>query len=196
MPLRKLKSRVSMTPLTSFEQSILEQAREMKSGDPPEPWSNGICIPAAGVLACGWDGNENTILISHDGYSINETKTGKRLHRDRDHVETFEAMSSNHLRFTIPATSEQIDIFGLIAGDGIQVSEDKWELERIYPWWPRGVIIIREPYVVGSGKLKYLDRAHLLDTGRLDGWLRQGFSPSGKHFVFIGSGGAYVFSRE
>lgn len=184
------------SPLTSYQQDILKQARAMKPGEPPHPWGNRLIVPAAGVLAGGWDKNDNIILISSDGYSLTNPASGERLIRNRDSEITFKSISSGYLDFKIPDNGEEIRIFGLNAGDGTHITQDGWILEVIYPWWPLDVVIIKTPFVVGSGLHAYLDRAHMIKLLRLDGWLKCGFSPSDKYFVVLGSGGAEIFSRQ
>lgn len=189
------KTRETNSPLNDYQVEMLKLARNLHPAEPPLPWGRRVIIPAAGVLAAGWDKSENMLLISVDGYSLSDSSTGERLVRDRDSERTYAALVSNDLRFENPETHELIDIFGVNGGDGIHRTEDQWTLQKIYPWWPKEAVIIKSPFIPGSGKHHLLDDAYLIKLVRIDGWLKCGFSPSGKHFAVVGSGGAEVFSR-
>jgi hypothetical protein len=177
-----------LSPLSPYEEKILEQARSMVPGQPPKPWRHNVFIHVGGLQACGWDMKENLVIISSNGYSIN-TADGNRLVRDMDYETTFDAITSDSLKFVIPATQEKIDIFGLMAGGGIYVAPDLWRLQIVYPWWPKGVVLLKSPASRG-----YLE-GQMIDSGSIDGWLHCGFSPSGQHFIIFGSAGLYWFSR-
>ncbi|MFE3574446.1 hypothetical protein [Lysinibacillus sp. NPDC059133] len=164
----------------------------MEFMNPPSPWGHETVIPASGVIACGWDQDENVVLISGSGYSMTEPITGSRIHRDYDANTTYDSRSEDNLFFTIPFTKEKIMIFGLDAGDGIHVSNDGWHLEVIYPWWPRATVIIDNVFKANH---QYLTDATAIDLGRLDGSIKCGFSPSGNHLMIMGSGGALIYSR-
>lgn len=177
---------------TPFEIDLLHQAQGMSKSSPPSPWGNEILIPASGCIACGWDQNENLVLISSSGYSIIEVATGTLIHRDRDTELMDSRISHNQLSFELPTDDEVINIFGFEAGDGIKITNDGWSVQVIYPWWPRAAVIIEQLY---GANYQYLKDATLLDIKRLDGDLKCGFSPTGKSLVILGSGGAVVYSR-
>lgn len=184
------------SPLSDFEKSILTQARHMTLADPPIPWKRNHIISTAGVFAAGWDEAENVLLISNDGYSLTDPVTGKRIARETNREVTYEAITPDHLSFEIPALEKPMRIFGINGGDGIHLTEDGWELEVIYPWWPRSIVIIRTPFVLDSEMHGYLDRAHAIQLERLENTIvKCGFSPSGNRFMISGSSGAEVFSR-
>lgn len=184
------------SPLNDFEKSILTQARNMIPIDPPLPWQRTHIISAAGVIAAGWDEAENILLISSDGYSLNDPITGKRIRRETNRESTYAAITPDHLSFEQPTFEKPIRIFGINGGDGIHLTQDGWELEIIYPWWPRSIAIIRTPFVLDSEMHGYLDRAHAIRLERLETTnLKCSFSPTGNHFMIIGSSGAEVFSR-
>ncbi len=183
------------SPLNEGQAEVLQKARELKPTEPPRPWGNRKIISASGVLAAGWDKSGNILLVSTDGYSLTNPDIGERISRNEDRERTYAAISSSNLRFQNPETEEPIDIFGVNGGDGIHRTQDGWTLKKIYPWWPREDVIIKSPFILGSGRYHLLDDAYLIKLIRLDGWLKCGFSPSGKHFAIIGSGGAEVFSR-
>lgn len=178
---------------TSYELKLLDFAQEMKPTDPPDPWKHCVIIAAAGVIAGGWDINENIVLISGSGFSINHPITGVQIHRDRDSEKTYAHILNNGLTFKLPTFNEEIDIFGFKAGDGIHMTDDGWNLEVIYPWWPRASVIIDHVF---SKSYNYLKTAVMINVPRLDGRLKCGFSPSGSYFVILGSGGAIVYSRD
>jgi hypothetical protein len=102
-------------------------------------------------------------------------------------------MSGDYLSFRIPLSGQDISIFGFESGDGIHVTNDGWMLEVIHPWWPRASVILDQAFVPNY---EYLKQATMIDLIRLDGKIKCGFSPSGKHFVILGSGGALLYSRE
>lgn len=185
----------SKSPLNEYQVGLLNRARALKPTVPPEPWGHKIIVSAAGVLAAGWDQSENVLLISSDGYSLTEPLSGARLIRNRDYEITFASILPGNLYFRTIETQEIIPIFGVWGGDGIHMTEDGWSLAYIYPWWPEATVLIKRPFVPGSGRTGLLDDAYLIQLERLEGWLKCGFSPSGKHFAVIGSGGAEIFSR-
>lgn len=178
---------------TPFEIDLLHQAQAKEPAKPPLPWTDEVIIPAAGCIACGWDAEENLVLISSSGYSITQTRTGSVIHRDRDAHETEEHISDDYLSFRMPLNGQEIRLFGFESGDGIHITNDGWTLEVIYPWWPRASVLLDHVFIPNY---EYLKRAHMIDLNRLDGSLKCGFSPSGKHFVMMGSGGALMYSRE
>ncbi|WP_285399624.1 hypothetical protein [Lysinibacillus sp. fls2-241-R2A-57] len=178
---------------TSFELDLLKKAQSMELTKPPNPWEHETIIPASGVFACGWDQEEKVVLISGSGYSITEPITGTRLHRDYDANMTYDSISEDNLFFNIPCTKEKIMIFGFEAGDGIHVTNDGWQLEVIYPWWPRATVIIENAFKANH---QYLEGATAIDLGRLDAPIKCGFSPSGNHLMIMGSGGAIIYSRN
>jgi hypothetical protein len=186
----------SHSPLSSGEIELLSQTRALKPGLPPAPWKDRTIISASGVLAGGWDISENILLISTDGYSVSNPKTGEVMVRNRDYARTFASILPGYLQFKIPDTEEEIiDIFGINAGDGIHRTEDGWILRKVYPWWPQEAVLIKSPFVPDSGRHNLLDDAYIVSLERLTGWLRCGFSSSGKYFAIIGSAGAEIFSR-
>lgn len=178
---------------TKFELDLLNKAQSMSALNPPPPWTKEFIIPASGCIACGWDLNENLILISGTGYSITEVNSGIVLHRDRDSELTNERISSGNLTFHIPFNDEVINIFGFEAGDGIHTTNDGWIVRVIYPWWPRASVIIENLF---KSNYQYLNDATMIEINRLDGDLKCGFSLSGKKLVILGSGGAVILSRD
>jgi hypothetical protein len=182
-------------PLNQSELDLLNQARALKPNDPPKPWGNRVIVSAAGVLAAGWDKAENILLISMDGYSLSAASSGERIARNRDREKAYASISPDYLQFNVMETQETINIFGVREGDGIHRTKDGWMLQTIYPWWPHVSVIITPPFVSGSGNHGLLDNAYMIELKRLTGWLKCGFSPSGKHFAVVGSGGAEIFSR-
>lgn len=178
--------------LTEYERLLLSRARSLSPSRPPWPWEREWTVPASGVLACGWDAEEHLVLLSGSGYSITDVRTGERLHRDRNADEVYDRLAQSMLRFTVPYHGQTIDIFGFEAGDGIHLTGDGWSLKTIYPWWPRASVILEQVFAPGY---RYLEQAAMIDPGRLDGDIRCGFSPSGRHFVILGSGGAVGYSR-
>ncbi len=183
------------SPLNESQREILQRARELRPTEPPQPWGSRKIISASGVLAAGWDQAGKILLVSMDGYSLSDPNTGERLVRDRDRGKTYAAMVFNNLRFQSPETQELIDIFGINGGDGIHRTQDGWTLKKIYPWWPEEAVILQPPFISSAGNYPLIDNAYLIKLIRLDGWLKCGFSPSGQHFMIVGSAGAEVFSR-
>lgn len=120
---------------TSFELGLLAKAQSLNCTKPPSPWVYETIIPAAGVFACGWDQDENVVLISGSGYSVTAPITGKRLDRERDADFTNSRISNDYLFFQLPSSQQRISIFGFEAGDGIHLTADGWQVEVIYPWW-------------------------------------------------------------
>ncbi|WP_054957316.1 hypothetical protein [Paenibacillus dakarensis] len=177
---------------TKFEIELLHKAQGMSESNPPSPWLKEVIVPASGCLACGWDQNENLVLISSSGYSITEVSSGTRIHRDRDSKLTDKSIRNNNLSFHSPYNGEVIDIFGFEAGDGIHTTNDGWFIQVIYPWWPRASVIIENLYKLNY---QYLNDATMIELKRLDGDLKCGFAPSGKSLVILGSGGALIYSR-
>ncbi|MFB4329343.1 MULTISPECIES: hypothetical protein [Paenibacillus] len=178
---------------TTFEIDLLRFAQAKEPTKPPRPWTAEVIIPASGCIACGWDADENLVLISSSGYSLTQAITGTVIHRDRDSDLTEDHMSGDHLSFRIPLSGQDISIFGFESGDGIHATNDGWMLEVIHPWWPRASVILDQVFVPNY---EYLKQATMIDLNRLDGKIKCGFSPSGKHFVILGSGGALLYSRE
>ncbi|QOT11144.1 MULTISPECIES: hypothetical protein [unclassified Paenibacillus] len=178
---------------TTFEIDLLRFAQAKEPTKPPRPWTAEVIIPASGCIACGWDADENLVLISSSGYSLTQAITGTVIHRDRDSDLTEDHMSGDHLSFRIPLSRQDISIFGFESGDGIHATNDGWMLEVIHPWWPRASVILDQVFVPNY---EYLKQATMIDLNRLDGKIKCGFSPSGKHFVILGSGGALLYSRE
>lgn len=183
-------------PRDAADRRVLAHSRALIPGDPPSPWRWSAVIPASGGYAAGWDAEENVVLISADGYSVTTAHAGERLLRDRDSSRTYLALSDRSLHFTLPHTGATIDVFGLISGDGIHYSPDGWELDVLYPWYPRATTVLAAPEPPGA-QVAYFDHAHALRLTRLADWewLRSGFSPSGLHFLLVGAGGAEVFTR-
>jgi hypothetical protein len=183
------------SPLNQYQVDLLNRTRALKPTEPPEPWGNKVIVAAGGVLAAGWDKAENFLLISVEGYSLTDPASGVRLLRNRDREKTFASILPGNLQFRMVETQEIISIFGVNGGDGIHHTEDGWTLAYVYPWWPEEAVLIKLPFVPGSGRYHLLDDAYLIKLERIDGWLKCGFSPSGKHFAIVGSAGAEIFSR-
>lgn len=178
---------------TKFEIDLLHQAQAKEPTKPPHPWRHEVIIPAAGCIACGWDADENLVLISSNGYSITQAESGTLIHRERDSDVTEDHISENYLSFHIPKSGQDISIFGFESGDGIHITHDGWMLEVIHPWWPRASVVLDQIFVPNY---EYLKQAAMIELNRLDGKIKCGFSPSGRHFVILGSGGALLYSRE
>lgn len=178
---------------TPFELDLLAKAQALKGTKPPSPWIHETIVPANGVLACGWDPDENIVLISGSGYSVTEPITGRRLTRERDADCTDDSISDDRLTFQLPISKQPIPIFGFEAGDGIHMTTDGWHVEVIYPWWPRATVVLDHLYTT---HYEYLKNATAIDVQRLDGVIKCGFSPSGKHLLIMGSGGALIYSRR
>jgi len=73
------------------------------------------------------------------------------------------------------------------------MTADGWQVEVIYPWWPRATVVLDYLYITNY---TYLKNATAIDLQRLDGMIKCGFSPSGKHLIMMGSGGALIYSRK
>lgn len=173
--------------LTPWQERYLSRAKALVPGKPPNPWKNTKSVSAAGIFAGGWTEKENFVMLSADGYSEHNPVSGEEelviFDLDRDIDDT---VDKHNRYFTLPSTSEVVNIFGVVSGDGIYVS-DEWTLEIIYPWWPNATVILRN----GT------DDMYALDLGVCDpwNWLKCGFAPSGESFVIIGHSGAELFSR-
>ncbi len=181
------------SPLTDYEEALLARARALVPAPPPLPWKRAVPFFTGGIVAAGWDNADHVVLISHEGYSVTDPLTGDRLVRDRDAERTFAAMSPDNLSFTIPESNERIAIFGLWGGDGNHMTSDGWQLDVIYPWWPRVDVLIRGPR---SGPARdYLDSVTLIDGLSHTTWRGCGFSPSEQHFMLLESDGPKVYTR-
>jgi len=180
--------------LTEFELMLLNKAKSMIPGLPPAPWGERIFINGAGIIAGGWDKNDNFVLISDSAYSINNSSTGETEEIIYDYEIVGKNLSDDYLKFTIPSTNEIIDIYGLNAGDGLYVNDDGWNIEVIYPWWPRASVIINNVFESGAASREYLDKTYMINIQELDGWIKCGFSCLGDKFAILGSGGAIIFS--
>ena len=55
---------------TKFEIDLSHQAQAKEPTKPPHPWIHEVIIPAAGCIACGWDADENLVLISAMGTAL------------------------------------------------------------------------------------------------------------------------------
>lgn len=179
------------SPLNEYELYALKSARALVPGDPPPPWKLRLSISAAGLLAGGWDAQENFIVISMDGYSINSPVTGEQsLILGRD--EALDSLIDNDLKFRIPTSGEIINIFGASAGDGIHMTDDNWLLKVMYPWWPQAIVTLEKLY---QGAPHDWGTTYALATSLGDGWTKCGFSPSGKHFALLSSYDVDLFTR-
>lgn len=180
------------SPLNEYELYALKSARALVPGDPPSPWKLRLSFSAAGLRAGGWDTQENFIVISMDGYSINSPVTGeKSLILGSD--EALDSLIDNDLKFRIPTSGEIINVFGVTAGDGIHVTDDSWSLEIIYPWWPQAIVTLEKLY---QGAPHDWGTTYALKTDLGDGWVKCGFSSSGKHFALLGEPGVDLFTRS
>ncbi len=184
------------SPLLPEELELLDRARQLVPHPLPSPWSRRTNIPASGIVAGGWNMDEQVLLVSADGYSLTDPHSGKQLARNRDPQLATAALSITTLTFTSGQGSVPIPVFGANGGDGIHAAPDGWRLETIAPWWPQEAILLREPHAQGSGPQRYFNGAHLLDLSGLDPVdLKCGFSPSGLHILVLCFSGAVVFSR-
>ncbi|MFJ8103088.1 hypothetical protein [Lysinibacillus sp. NPDC096212] len=86
---------------TLFELDLLKKAQSMELTKPSSPWGHETVIPASGVIACGWDQDENVVLISGSGYSMTEPITGSRIHRAYDANTAYDSISEDNLFFTM-----------------------------------------------------------------------------------------------
>ncbi|WP_461614950.1 hypothetical protein, partial [Clostridium sp. Marseille-QA1073] len=168
---------------TNFELKLLEKAKLMEVKSLPTPWTNKVILSGTGIIAGGWDSQDNFFLISDFAYSINNPSTGEMINIIYDIEIINNNLTDDYLRFINPVTREVIDIFGLNAGDGVHISYDGWCLEVIYPWWPRASVVINNVFQPGVSSREYLDDTYMIDTEQLDGWIKCGFSKSGNHFV-------------
>jgi hypothetical protein len=132
------------------------------------------------------------LLVSLAGYSLTDPWTGERLVRDRDAERAEAAFSRARLTFTVPATRDEVPVFGLPGGDGLHQTPDGWSVEIVYPWWPVPAVMLVPPQGPGT---RYLDGAHVLDLPGLGTPLGCGFSPSGRLLMVLDSAGAHLFSR-
>ncbi len=179
---------------TDFELKLLNKAKTMVPGLPPLPWSKRVYIRGAGIIAGGWDKDDNFFLISDYAYSINNPLNGEVSDVIYDYQIVSKNLSNDYLRFKKPSSNEVINIFGLNSGDGIHINNDGWNIEVIYPWWPRASVIINNVFENNASSREYLDKTYMIDIKELDGWIKCGFSNSGNKFAILGSGGAVIFS--
>ncbi len=186
------------SPLLPEQIALLEKARSLHPDKPPPPWDTRIVVAGGGIIAAGWDSQENVLLISFGGgISLTEARTGKRLMRDRNTDHALSWLSIADQTFTLPGSKTPIPVFGLYGGDGIYTSPDWWTIEFIYPWWPQEAVVLCEPGAKGTGSEHYFDQRHLLDlSGIAPENLHGGFSRSGQHLMIFSSSGAVVFSRS
>ncbi|BAD64503.1 hypothetical protein J1TS1_37490 [Shouchella clausii] len=133
---------------TNYELALLEKAQKMIPQVPPLPWRQQTVLSASGVIAAGWDSKENIILISsNSGYSINHSMTGERILRDRDTDRTENNIIDRGLKFIIPESAEEIEIFGIEAGDGVHLT-----IPRLDGWIKCGFAPSGNQFmVIGSG---------------------------------------------
>ena len=185
-----------MEELTEHERTILREALALEESEPPPPWALGAFIPGGGVIAAGWDLDENVLLVSHSGYSIT-TPSGERVTRNRDESLAYKALSPDYLTFEVPEQLRRLGVFGLNGGDGSHRTADGWSLEAIQPRWPRARVLLRAPRGPGAGSLSYFAGATRLKLAGLDqhDWLRSGFSPSGARLMVVSPGGCLVLRR-
>ena len=181
------------SPLASFQQALLAEARALTPGPPPPPWTAAPHVVAGGILAGGWTSDGHIVLISSAGYSVIDPTTGARVIRNRDPETTFAAFAPDPLTFVEPETGEHVRVFGVWGGDGVHVTSDGWELEVIYPWWPEVDVLLRPPR--GPGMHGFLEGAYLLDGLVGVTWRGCGFAPSGDCFMLLASDGPIVYLR-
>lgn len=177
---------------------LRELALALPSIEPPAPWSPGRYLHAGGVIAAGWDAHENILLVSHDGYSLTDARTERRLLRNRSSTAGYEGLSQERLSFTLPESGEVVPVFGIYGGDGIHITADGWRLERIAPDWPDEMVLLRGPPKEESSARSgdYFYAAHRLALP-LGGTMRGcGFSPSGLQFMVVASDGAVAYARK
>lgn len=179
---------------TEFELKLLNKAKAMIPGLPPSPWEKRIFIPGSGIVAGGWDKDDNFILISDSAYSINDSSSGETIEIIYDYNIVNKSLLNNYLKFNIPSSNEIINIFGLNAGDGVHVNNDGWNIEVIYPWWPCASVVINNAFEINAASREYLDETKMINIEELDGWIKCGFSCSERKFAILGSGGGVIFS--
>lgn len=179
---------------TEFELKLLNKAKAMLPGLPPSPWEKRIFIPGSGIVAGGWDKDDNFILISDSAYSINDSSSGETIEIIYDYNIVNKSLLDNYLKFNIPSSNEIINIFGLNAGDGVRINNGGWNIEVIYPWWPRASVIINNAFEINAASREYLDESKMINIEELDGWIKCGFSCSERKFAILGSGGVVIFS--
>jgi hypothetical protein len=125
---------------------------------------------------------------------MSDSFTGERVIRDRDAAQAYQALQG--LTFTVPATHEIVQVFGINGGGGLLVADD-WRLELIAPEWPEQRVVLREPSPVpGPAPRAYFQGAHWVDARGLAGTLLGcGFAPSGHLFLVAASDGVIVYAR-
>lgn len=181
--------------LTPREKSLVQAARSLPPADAPRPWGPMTIIPGAGIKAAGWDAAENIVMLSRDGYTVADPRSGTQLRRDRD-FDITEGLSADFLHFRLPGAETAVHVFGVWAGDGTHVTADGWRVEVIYPLWPRCQVILHRPPSPVTETQGYFGGASMLRLTRLEDFgLKCGFSPSGRGLMVLGSGGVEVTVR-
>lgn len=184
--------------LDEDQKEFITKFKKLKLGEPFEPWTKRVIIPAAGVIACGWTKDNKAFIYSTGGYSVSDPSSGERIVRNRIEDSSSKSnVSDNNLEFYIEEIDENIKIFGISGGDGNYQTNDGWSLIRFSPTLIHEVIGIKKPYNRKKGNVGLLEDLQLIKLDRLEYFeLKIGFSPNQKHFGIFGSGGAEIFTRE
>ena len=165
--------------------------------EPSEPWGSRIVIPAVGIIAGGWTNGNKVFLLSADGYSVTDPRTGEREIRNRDEGNSaMSKFSTDNLEFRIDELNQTIKVFGLRGGNGNHLTIDHWNLDSFHPGLGEQIVGLRN-FKDRKNESKYWKNFDLIRLERLENFtLTYGFSPNEKHFGVFGSGGAEVFSRK
>lgn len=67
-----------------FLQNVVNKIFEIPVNPRPAGWQWIETIAVGGLYAAGFDNSENLLVVSSDGQSITDTKTGERLYRNHD----------------------------------------------------------------------------------------------------------------
>lgn len=162
--------------------------------EPQDPWGDRVVLPAAGIIASGWTSKNNVFLLSSDGYSVSDSKTGEIeiWNEDDNNINQF---SSDNLEFTICEIGETIKVFGLRGGNGNHLTFDRWNLDSFHIGLGQQIIGLRN-LKKPSKQGKYWQDFNLIHLERLEHFtLTYGFSPNQNKFGIFGSGGAEIFTR-
>lgn len=177
-------------PLSKWQELISQKAKNLEPADPPSPWKRIEPLYAAGVLSGGWTYGDKFVLISSDGYSIYSLKNESIIAFEKIGKQIYDYYLDGDLRFKVANLGETINVFGITAGDGIKKSGSDWYSDIIYPHWPE------ETPVLFRGEMTDWETTYAIRLNNLSGWLRCGFSYSGRYLAVIGHAGAEFFLRE
>jgi hypothetical protein len=177
-------------------EAVRAKVRAAPIASPQLPWSLTTTIAVGGLTEVGFaessDASEFLLVLSHQGRSVIDCATGKKVARDRS--EDRSSWYAEHILLAKgigPLEGQNVRLSGLYGGGLPQWTKDMWRVQSLAIDWPEYSLLLLPP----EPKDIYFSDAKFVKLATESGVRAFGFSYSGRKLIIATSSDLTIYGR-